>query len=851
MPLVTDFNVRKGFFLDSFNSYTIDMHCGRAFTDKTMPEKSEAGSDMNDEMAKTINTEEQLQALRERAARFGFVIEPGQRFDEVAQAKPRSHEDGSRNGPFLGGLGNPMFSRSVDGHFDRWQLEPGVHLHEALEPAFIMVRWVQDGQQHSRKLQLGSGETQLREQDRRYSALFPLTFEHWQADALPADIFLTLFSPQLPADSATSAMPVTLIHVEHRAWKPSVESVSVALFWPNLMGWSMMPLTAVERSGSHWPNQTHAGQVHALLKYEETGCHLAQRIDTFDSTYQQGEVVLSAQATEAELSFHLTAKANQNETGVPYSEQPYTLAWLESQLLESGRFSNDDTQWHAHWHEPLMSAIAARFQQPGAVTFGITLDWPRVRFGQGRLWWRAYTKEYGQSGRVGSTLADTAHARLPAWLAQIDQWQRSVLPPVEAAWSVKVAGAIVNEYWSIPAGSAVWVNQPVSELPAHQQYFRQPEHFAWLEGFDSGYFYYNTLDLYVYAFAGLNQLWPDLAQSVFDDYKDTATLQIQQRRPVYRQGDMVSVLADGKLPHDLGSPSADPWVALNGYVMRDDPNVWKDHNPSFIVSYYLHKTMMSQSIDSEDLPALRSIADFIERQTSFETAIPIHQEFGDSTWDNLDMRGLSSYTGSWVMAAWAVMARVHQSLGNSAESSRYQRLLENAQRTFESLWSGQNYRTNSEGKYANATQCDALIGIYYARLAGLGDLLPPERVCQHLETVWQNNVVAYREGRFGPLLIAEPGRQRFERDGGEELQVNEVLVGSAWVYIGMLAEYGLTDKARTLAENMVSFQYRRSGLQFRTPAAWDADGHFRAPLNMRPLSIALLRNQRNGNQQHD
>lgn len=801
---------------------------------------------MNEDF-ESMNTRGRLQALRKNAARYGFSFRAGQCHEQVAHAKDRSHEDGSRNGPLFGGLGNAMFSRSLDGRFDRWQLEPGVHLHEALEPAFIIVRWTQNGQKHIRKLRVGAGQTELSEQDRDYCALFPLAFEHWHSETLPADILLTLFSPQLPGDSATSAMPVTLIHVEHRNWKPGVEAVSVALFWPNLMGWSMMPLTAVERAGQHWPNQTHAGQVHALTKHEPSRCHLAQRIETFDSPLHKGEVVLSADATEAELSFHLTAKANQNETGVPYAEQHYTLAWLEQQLLQDGQFSNDDTQWRAHWHEPLMSAVAAQFKAPGAVTFSITMDWPMVRFGQGRLWWRAYTRQFGRSGQAGNAIADAAIDQFPDWLAQVDQWQRAALADAGADWGDKTAGGILNEYWSISAGATVWVDGPVTELPEPHRHFRQSGHFAWLEGFDSGYFYYNTLDLYVYAFAALDQLWPDLAQSVFDDYLDTAALVIEQPRPVYRHGNLVNMLVEGKLPHDLGSPSEDPWIALNGYVMRDDPNVWKDHNPSFIVSYYLHKTLSGQSIESQDLPALQSIARFIERQTTPDTAIPIHQEFGDSTWDNLDMRGLSSYTGSWVMAAWAVMAKLHQQEHNAAEAARYQRLLENAQHTFEALWAGQNYRSNSEGKYSNATQCDALIGIYYAKLAGLGDLLPPERVREHLETVWQNNVAAYQSGLYGPLLIAEPGRQQFERDGGEELQVNEVLVGSAWIYTGMLAEYGLNEKARTLADHMVSFQYRRSGLQFRTPAAWDADGHFRAPLNMRPLSIALLRLKGNGN----
>lgn len=675
-----------------------------------------------------LSTSTQLSSLRERARQFGFCWLGEQRFSEAVTAKPRSHDDGARNGPFMGGLGNPLFSRSIDGHFDRWQLEPGVHLHENIESAFIALRW-----------------------------------------------------------------------------------------------------------------SAHAGQYHQVIEHTRQRCHLAHRIESFDGKNHPGEIVLSAHSSQANLSFHLTAKANQNATGTTDAEQRYTLAWLQAQFHQKGKFTDDDSQWRAHWHEPLMSALAAEFSCAGEVTFAITFDHPVIAFGQGRQWWRAYTRQHGRSGRVGHRIANHAFQNFLPWLAQLDQWQDEVLRSMLSTWNNRTAGAILNEYWSIAAGAAAWVVEPITPLNEPQKLFRNTEHFGWLEGYDSGYFYYNTLDLYVYAFAGLQQLWPDLAQGVFEDYQDTAALVLEDQRIVYRQGAFSRVLIDGKLPHDLGSPSADPWVSINGYVMRDDPNVWKDHNPSFIVSFYLHKTRLGQNITGSELTAIQCIADFVERQITPDIAIPVHTEFGDSTWDNLDMQGLSSYTGSWVIAAWAVMEKIHLQLGHSSQALHYAALLKNAQSHFESLWTGQYYRCNSSGKYANATQCDALIGVYYAKLAGLDKLLPTARIQQHLEAVWDHNVMAYRHGCYGPLLVAEPGKHRFDRDGGEELQVNEVLVGSAWIYVGMLATYGLEDKARLLADNMATFHYQRSGLQFRTPAAWNGDGQFRAPINMRPLAIALLR----------
>jgi len=56
----------------------------------------------------------------------------------------------------------------------------------------------------------------------------------------------------------------------------------------------------------------------------------------------------------------------------------------------------------------------------------------------------------------------------------------------------------------------------------------------------------------------------------------------------------------------------------------------------------------------------------------------------------------------------------------------------------------------------------------------------------------------------------------------------------------MLYEYGLYQEANYLASTLRDMIYKNTGLQFRTPAAWDNKGRFRAPLNMRPLSLWML-----------
>src|SRR5690606_34524697 len=179
--------------------------------------------------------------------------------------------------------------------------------------------------------------------------------------------------------------------------------------------------------------------------------------------------------------------------------------------------------------------------------------------------------------------------------------------------------------------------------------------------------------------------------------------------------------------------------------------------------------------------------------------------FGDSTWDNLGLRGHSAY----VTCLYAGMAAV---LGDD-------RLRAAARDILDELWDGDCFRAASEGKYADAVMGDSVLGLFYADVCGAGDVVPRERVVTHLRTAYERTFTAYADGSVGPLLVASGTRRRYDRDGGEELQVNEVLLGSAWTYTAMLAHYGLRTEATAVAKALRDTLYGGTGLQFRTPAA--------------------------------
>ena len=127
--------------------------------------------------------------------------------------------------------------------------------------------------------------------------------------------------------------------------------------------------------------------------------------------------------------------------------------------------------------------------------------------------------------------------------------------------------------------------------------------------------------------------------------------------------------------------------------------------------------------------------------------------------------------------------------------------------------------------------------IQSTKVAGLGDLLPPEHVRAHLESIYKYNFKRFEDGKWGPILQCPLGGWDSSEGG---VQVDEVLLGSTWSCIGLMLRYGLTAEAKEIAEIVSSILYGKSGLQFRTPVAWTKDKGYRGPLNMRPLAIWYL-----------
>jgi non-lysosomal glucosylceramidase len=246
----------------------------------------------------------------------------------------------------------------------------------------------------------------------------------------------------------------------------------------------------------------------------------------------------------------------------------------------------------------------------------------------------------------------------------------------------------------------------------------------------------------------------------------------------------------------------------------------------------------SLGVDDDTWRRLCAAAELTDQQDAAGAGVPRHDEFGDSTWDNLALRGYSTYTAALCAGMWAVLAHESRARGRSPEV--YERRLAAARTVLDRLWNGEFFRAATEGKYTDAVMPDSLMGLFYADLHGAAPVVPCDRIVRHLRAAHEICHRGHADGRFGPLLIGERGLRAYGRDGGEELQVNEVLLGSGWLLAAMLRHYGLADEADDVASSLRDVLYGGTGLQFRTPAAIDRHGRFRAPLNMRPLAAWWL-----------
>jgi uncharacterized protein (DUF608 family) len=739
---------------------------------------------------------------------------------------------------FLGGIGAPVCSRNLLGEFDRWHLQPGHHVRQVIDSAFVGLYWKRDHNQGYSRLDASwKGE-------REVHSLFPVVQEFYRSSETGMEVILEFFTAMTPDAQELPVWYVTA--AVHNSLDSEIEA-HVVFSFPNTLGWRTQQITSTQRCGTLWPSQTHAGNT-AFMRSGRAGGHTSYQ-GSVQTRFPDRQVSDELEGETAVLSFGPTYQLSSCEPCVydgshaitrDPKQQKYTSAWAEHYFSIHGHLPETGKTWTAHWDEALASSVerGAVIQPGGSQLFCFLTAWdmPIVRFAGGRMWDRKYTRTYGTSGRNSLSIAVDAMKHYQGLRDEVSTWHRDICSSYP-----EICKALINELYFINAGGSAWVaQQSAGQASLEQPLLGTGEHAALLEGFDVGYFYYNTSDLWYYAWYGAYRAAPSFAASVFNDLLESIPKEISEKRVFYRSEAEGQILTYGKVPHDLGSPMEDPWHGLNGYQNRDDSNRWKDHNPGFILSYILYCRISGTQISAAAWDNLTCAA----QQFSPWDPLPFHDEFGDSTWDNLGIRGYSSFSSLLYLGSLAALRSTAEQFGDTSNAQTYAESFDRAEEAaIDLLYKDGFFHTSDRGTYAACTMADSILGLYYAHAAGLFGYfkhINVEMIRSHLLKVFDTNMMQFQSGRLGPLLLAQEGRTEFPGDGGDELQVNEVLIGSAWLFAAMLDYFDMKEQAITVSDALQKTIYEDSGLQFRTAAAINGRREFRAPMNMRPLSIWLF-----------
>jgi non-lysosomal glucosylceramidase len=467
------------------------------------------------------------------------------------------------------------------------------------------------------------------------------------------------------------------------------------------------------------------------------------------------------------------------------------------------------------------------------VPFVLVWDLPVIEFGRGRQHLRRYTRFFGSQGTHAIQMASEALSAWETWSVAVDSWHADVT--AQGRWPDWLYGMMLNEAYLLVDGLTVWTDG-TREAPGEESFF------AIIECPD--YPYYCTLDLWIYGSFLLVMYWPLLERNVIERFAQFIGVEDTFCRRSPHTGRLFPSKAAGAAPHDFGEPQEDPPAICNSYVHQNS-NHWKDLNCQFVLTVWRDVV----ALDDDDLlercwPAVKQAIGYLARFDEDGDGIIENDGSPDQTMDNIPMKGVSSYCGGLWLAALRGAVSMAERAGDTEFADTWRGQAERARETFDNLlWTENRYLLDTDGPFSDALFIDALFGIWYAALCGDRSLLPEEHMRAHLRTAFETNVQAFHEGRFGGKNIA--GADEVDRTGVTTFntagcQIEEVLTGLNMSFAGQLIAWGMTEEGLAVLRSLHTQIYDRYGLWFRTPAAYTADGNFRAIMNLRPLIIWAL-----------
>ena len=437
-------------------------------------------------------------------------------------------------------------------------------------------------------------------------------------------------------------------------------------------------------------------------------------------------------------------------------------------------------------------------------------------------------------------LEDRAHRarERPELERQIDAWQKPyIADESKPAW---YRGELFNELYILADGGTLWAHEQGGPANPLHRSAKDADSFAYLECFD--YPYYGTSDVRFYGSFPLIRFWPEIEKQEMREYTDTIPESIPQHylwawklQHDHKFETMQRKVA-GSAPHDLGSPTEDPFVNVNQYNYQDVSN-WRDLNSKYVLMIWRDYVWSGSRDDAFLRYAWSAIKQAMEHLRQYDTdgdGLIKNGGFPDQTYDNWVARGESAYSGGLYLAALRATAEIARKLGENQTASDYDSLFKKAQAAYiKNLWNGTYFNYDQGSAYRSDIMAEQLAGQWYANLTGLGDLVPAPMRKSALQRVFDYNVMKFQNGEMGALNgMSADGQALHENE-----QVEEVWTGTTFAIASHMLSEGMRDQGFRTARGVYNVVWKDRGYFFRTPEAYDARGMFRASMYMRPGAI--------------
>jgi len=534
----------------------------------------------------------------------------------------------------------------------------------------------------------------------------------------------------------------------------------------------------------------------------------------------------------------------------PSSKSDVTKLWQE--FKTSGTVSEIQEDWTSPSKKgisiaaALVAKVIVRANSSREVTFSLAWDAPVARFSSGSSYFRRYTAFYGNSGNAVEHIACDALSNFKHWENLIDAWQNPILSDAHLPDYYK--SALFNELYYIVDGGTIWTTHSkargrkkgysVHIVDSDNSSVVPPAdddigHFAYLESLE--YLMYNTYDVHFYASFALAMLWPKLELSLQRDIAIATMKQSAETWEIMHSGHWALRKAKGAVPHDMGNPGEDPWSKVNSYCTQDISR-WKDLPCKFILQIY------RDYMATEDMKFLNDMWPVVKETIGYAKQFDLdgdgvldNENFPDQTYDTWAASGCSAYSGGLWLACLTAAIAIAEKMEDTECVKEYSELLERGKKSYEEkLWNGEYYNYDSSSSaHHDSIMADQLAGQWYAKACGLKPIVAEPNAYLALKTIYQKNVLGFKNGTLGAINGMKPDGQLDDTC----MQSLEVWTGTTFALAATMLQQGLVREAFETAKGIIMPTYHEFGYMFQTPEAWDVKGQYRSAAYMRPLCI--------------